>query len=250
MAGASGKKLDETYKLAWLRGLKTTYYLRTLAATSAEKSTGQGGELNAVPTSGAQLARRGATRGSSRAVPRRRSRTRQVLLDRRSDLRGLPVRHAARRRERTQCTPGASRRRRQRQTDAARRRQHPQTRTGGQAMNAKTDEWEFYTDEAGRRHWRWPAAIQATVASPSARRRTTARRRIGPRSSSRRSSPTAAAGQVAQQSRRGPGDRSRVAAGRGERRRVHGATSSPRGCSSTCPSGGSSWPDTSMYSDT
>jgi ribonucleoside-diphosphate reductase alpha chain len=52
MAGASGKKLDETYKLAWLRGLKTTYYLRTLAATSAEKSTGQGGELNAVPVSG------------------------------------------------------------------------------------------------------------------------------------------------------------------------------------------------------
>jgi ribonucleoside-diphosphate reductase alpha chain len=29
MAGASGKKLDDTYKLAWLRGLKTTYYLRT-----------------------------------------------------------------------------------------------------------------------------------------------------------------------------------------------------------------------------
>ena len=55
MAGASGKKLDETYKLAWVRGLKTTYYLRTLAATSAEKSTGQGGELNAVSTSGAQL---------------------------------------------------------------------------------------------------------------------------------------------------------------------------------------------------
>jgi ribonucleoside-diphosphate reductase alpha chain len=52
MAGASGKKLDETYKLAWTRGLKTTYYLRTLAATSAEKSTGKGGELNAVPTTG------------------------------------------------------------------------------------------------------------------------------------------------------------------------------------------------------
>ena len=52
MAGASGKKLDETYKLAWLRGLKTTYYLRTLAATSAEKSTGRGGELNAVSVSG------------------------------------------------------------------------------------------------------------------------------------------------------------------------------------------------------
>jgi ribonucleoside-diphosphate reductase alpha chain len=54
MAGASGKKLDETYKLAWLRGLKTTYYLRTLAATSAEKSTGKGGELNAVSASGGQ----------------------------------------------------------------------------------------------------------------------------------------------------------------------------------------------------
>jgi ribonucleoside-diphosphate reductase alpha chain len=52
MAGASGKKLDETYKLAWLRGLKTTYYLRTLGATSAEKSTGKGGELNAVSASG------------------------------------------------------------------------------------------------------------------------------------------------------------------------------------------------------
>jgi ribonucleoside-diphosphate reductase alpha chain len=52
MAGASGKKLDETYKLAWLRGLKTTYYLRTLAATSAEKSTGKGGELNSVPANG------------------------------------------------------------------------------------------------------------------------------------------------------------------------------------------------------
>ncbi|HTP46835.1 MAG TPA: ribonucleoside-diphosphate reductase subunit alpha [Casimicrobiaceae bacterium] len=52
MAGASGKKLDETYKLAWVRGLKTTYYLRTLAATSAEKSTGKGGELNAVPSGG------------------------------------------------------------------------------------------------------------------------------------------------------------------------------------------------------
>jgi len=52
MAGASGRKLDETYKLAWLRGLKTTYYLRALGATSAEKSTGRGGELNAVPVSG------------------------------------------------------------------------------------------------------------------------------------------------------------------------------------------------------
>ena len=52
MAGASGKKLDDTYKLAWLRGLKTTYYLRTLGATSAEKSTGRAGQLNAVPADG------------------------------------------------------------------------------------------------------------------------------------------------------------------------------------------------------
>jgi ribonucleoside-diphosphate reductase alpha chain len=49
MAGVSGKKLDEVYKLAWRRGLKTTYYLRTLAATHAEKSTVRGGQLNAVP---------------------------------------------------------------------------------------------------------------------------------------------------------------------------------------------------------
>jgi ribonucleoside-diphosphate reductase alpha chain len=52
MAGVSGKKLDDTYKLAWVRGLKTTYYLRTLSASSAEKSTGRGGELNSVPISG------------------------------------------------------------------------------------------------------------------------------------------------------------------------------------------------------
>jgi ribonucleoside-diphosphate reductase alpha chain len=53
MAGASGKKLDETYKLAWLRGLKTTYYLRTIGATHAEKSTTtRTGQLNAVPSDG------------------------------------------------------------------------------------------------------------------------------------------------------------------------------------------------------
>jgi len=56
MAGANGKKLDETYKLAWLRGLKTTYYLRTLSASSAEKSTGKGGELNSVSVGGGSTA--------------------------------------------------------------------------------------------------------------------------------------------------------------------------------------------------
>ncbi len=50
MAGASGKKLDEIYKLAWKRGLKTTYYLRTLGATHVEKATVNSGSLNAVPT--------------------------------------------------------------------------------------------------------------------------------------------------------------------------------------------------------
>jgi ribonucleoside-diphosphate reductase alpha chain len=52
MAGVSGRKLDETYKLAWLRGLKTTYYLRTMGATSAEKSTSRTGALNAVSNTG------------------------------------------------------------------------------------------------------------------------------------------------------------------------------------------------------
>ncbi len=53
MAGASGKKLDETYKLAWLRGLKTTYYLRTVGATHAEKSTVKAGHMNAVSSGSA-----------------------------------------------------------------------------------------------------------------------------------------------------------------------------------------------------
>jgi ribonucleoside-diphosphate reductase alpha chain len=54
MAGASGKKLDETYKTAWLRGLKTTYYLRTIGATHTEKSTTKTGALNAVAVDGSQ----------------------------------------------------------------------------------------------------------------------------------------------------------------------------------------------------
>ncbi len=45
IAGASGKKLDVTYRMAWYRGLKTTYYLRALAATSTEKSTINTGKL-------------------------------------------------------------------------------------------------------------------------------------------------------------------------------------------------------------
>jgi ribonucleoside-diphosphate reductase alpha chain len=48
MAEPSGKKLDSLYRLAWLRGLKTTYYLRSLGASNAEKSTINDGALNAV----------------------------------------------------------------------------------------------------------------------------------------------------------------------------------------------------------
>ena len=48
---ASGKKLDVTYRMAWIRGLKTTYYLRALGATHAEKSTLDRGTLNAVSSS-------------------------------------------------------------------------------------------------------------------------------------------------------------------------------------------------------
>ncbi len=53
VASVSGKKLDQVYKSAWLQCLKTTYYLRTLSASSIEKSTEHrmGGELNAVQIS-------------------------------------------------------------------------------------------------------------------------------------------------------------------------------------------------------
>ena len=48
MSEPDGKKLDNLYKLAWVRGLKTTYYLRSLGATHVEKSTLKDGKLNAV----------------------------------------------------------------------------------------------------------------------------------------------------------------------------------------------------------
>jgi ribonucleoside-diphosphate reductase alpha chain len=67
MAGASGKRLHDTYSLAWLRGLKTTYYLRTLGATSAEKSTSDRiGQLNAVSADGHAA---GFSYGASAAAP-------------------------------------------------------------------------------------------------------------------------------------------------------------------------------------
>ena len=86
MAGASGKKLDETYKLAWLRGLKTTYYLRTIGATHAEKSHGEGrrdergvSRRRHVALDAAAAQARAQTR-SAAACDRR-----QVLRDRRPD---------------------------------------------------------------------------------------------------------------------------------------------------------------------
>jgi ribonucleoside-diphosphate reductase alpha chain len=48
MAEPSGKKLDQLYRHAWIRGLKTTYYLRSMGATNTEKSTVNQGTLNAV----------------------------------------------------------------------------------------------------------------------------------------------------------------------------------------------------------
>jgi ribonucleoside-diphosphate reductase alpha chain len=72
MAGASGKKLDDTYKLAWIRGLKTTYYLRTVGATHAEKSTGRAGQMNSVSSdsgSSAMAPQATASKASAESAP-------------------------------------------------------------------------------------------------------------------------------------------------------------------------------------
>lgn len=55
MAKPSGKKLDELYRQAWVRGLKTTYYLRSTGASNAEKSTITDGALNAVQSGAPQV---------------------------------------------------------------------------------------------------------------------------------------------------------------------------------------------------
>lgn len=66
IAGANGKKLDITYRMAWFRGLKTTYYLRALAATTTEKSTIDTGSLNAVSSGmGASAGMSSATSAAS-----------------------------------------------------------------------------------------------------------------------------------------------------------------------------------------
>jgi len=48
MATPDGARLDQMYRMAWYRGLKTTYYLRSLGASSAEKSTVENTSLNRV----------------------------------------------------------------------------------------------------------------------------------------------------------------------------------------------------------
>ena len=68
IAGANGRKLDITYRMAWFRGLKTTYYLRALAASSTEKSTVEGGTLNKV-SSGAAPAQSAAAAAEPAAGP-------------------------------------------------------------------------------------------------------------------------------------------------------------------------------------
>ena len=84
MGGASGKKLDETYKLAWLRGLKTTYYLRTMGATHAEKSTVEGRRAQCRYRLTADCRRASLTAGSATAsatlqTARRRSSARSTI---------------------------------------------------------------------------------------------------------------------------------------------------------------------------
>ena len=98
IANASGKKLEVTYQMAWLRGLKTTYYLRALGATSTEKSTIEtpGSSLNAVtadamtgnPVAGAPTRYRGRR---PRARSRRSGGRAGGLFDRRSGLRGVSI---------------------------------------------------------------------------------------------------------------------------------------------------------------
>ena len=67
IAGSSGRALDEMYKLAWRRGLKTTYYLRSLGATSTEKYTSRAGAHNAVPAGGGLAGGNGAAVGPAPA---------------------------------------------------------------------------------------------------------------------------------------------------------------------------------------
>ncbi|MCD6008237.1 ribonucleoside-diphosphate reductase subunit alpha [Halomonas sp. IOP_31] len=69
IAGVSGKKLDVTYRMAWYRGLKTTYYLRALSASAVEKSTVDRGRLNAVGNGSAPTPEPSAAQPAASAAP-------------------------------------------------------------------------------------------------------------------------------------------------------------------------------------
>ena len=71
IANASGKKLEVTYQMAWLRGLKTTYYLRARSATSTEKSTldNPGNSLNAVSADLRSASAESSTPATTAATP-------------------------------------------------------------------------------------------------------------------------------------------------------------------------------------
>ncbi len=104
IANPSGKKLDALYRLAWARGLKTTYYLRSRSATHVEKSTlkGTDGKLNAVASAPDDVGGRADHRatGRHRAGPVRRG----GVLHRQSRMRSLPVSRQERRKR--QCSTG------------------------------------------------------------------------------------------------------------------------------------------------
>jgi ribonucleoside-diphosphate reductase alpha chain len=70
MREPSGKKLDNLYKLAWVRGLKTTYYLRSMGATHVEKSTmDDAGKANRLSAVGGNYLSLDKTKGNGAAAP-------------------------------------------------------------------------------------------------------------------------------------------------------------------------------------
>ena len=115
MSAPNGRKLNEMYLLAWRKGLKTTYYLRTLAATQIEKSTLDINRRGLQPrwmkhksaSANVRVDREKRMKGSARrraarrpprwsrptapARSRHRHERREGLLPPRSHLRGLPV---------------------------------------------------------------------------------------------------------------------------------------------------------------
>ncbi len=67
MAAPSGKKIDNTYRMSWVLGLKTTYYLRSIGATMVEKSTIREGALNKVSANTSAVVGRGNLSEQARA---------------------------------------------------------------------------------------------------------------------------------------------------------------------------------------